>query len=71
MDTTHVRVWAVEGRSLPHAGGPVNGARFVARRRDDSPIAAGVLVPRDSYHARAIARGDLTTTAPAGTPATE
>lgn len=64
MDT-HTRVWAADDRCLPHPDGPVNGCRFVARRRDGSPIADGVLVPLDTYHRRAIARGDLATTDPA------
>ena len=67
----HVRVWAVEGHSLPLANGPVNGARFVARDRKGDPIAEGVVVALDSYHRRAIERGGLTTTDPRGKAASE
>lgn len=62
MSTT-VRVWAVGEARLPTPGMP---GRFVARApKSHEPISEGVDVPDDSYHRRAIARGELATAAPA------
>jgi len=56
-----IRVRAV--RDLKVARVDENGAtvmgRYVGREPDGSPTAEGVLVPEDSYHVRAIRRGEL------------
>jgi len=52
-----IRVRATGDARLPVPGMP---GRFVARAtKTHEPIAEGVDVPDDSYHRRAIARGDL------------
>lgn len=52
-----IRVRAVGDARLPVPGMP---GRFVARApKTHEPIAEGVDVPDDSYHRRAIARGEL------------
>ena len=59
-DTIHV--WAVGEARLPIPGMP---GRFVARApKTYEPLADGADVPDDSYHRRAIARGELTLDAP-------
>lgn len=61
MSTT-IRVWAVGEARLPIPGMP---GRFVARApKTHAPIPEGADVPDDSYHRRAIARGDITLTPP-------
>ncbi len=52
-----IRVRAVGDAKLPVPG--VNAARYVGRNRDGSVIAEGVSVPDDSYHRRAVERGDI------------
>lgn len=51
-----IRVRAIGDALLPKPGFP---GRFVARNPDRSIIAEGVDVPDDSYHRRAIRRGEL------------
>lgn len=52
-----IRVRAVGDARLPVPGAP---GRYVGRdRKTHEPIAGGVDVPADSYHLRALARGDL------------
>jgi hypothetical protein len=53
-----IRVFAVEGRSLPFEGGV---GRFVARDKKGEPLEDGEDVPAKAYYHRAIARRDLTT----------
>lgn len=61
MSTT-IRVWAVGEARLPIPGMP---GRFVARApKSHAPLAEGADVPDDSYHRRALARGEITTTPP-------
>ncbi len=52
-----IRVRAVGDAKLPVPG--VLAARYVGRNRDGSVIDEGVVVPADSYHTRAVERGDL------------
>lgn len=55
-----LRVRAVPGRTLPAidaSGRPLPG-RFVSYGPDGKPLAE-VTVPSDSYHRRAVQRGDL------------
>jgi hypothetical protein len=52
-----IRVRAVGDAKLPVPG--VLAARYVGRNRDGSVIGEGVVVPADSYHKRAVERGDL------------
>jgi hypothetical protein len=52
-----IRVRAVGDARLPVPGSA--SARYVGRDKKGAPIAEGVDVPADSYHRRAIARGDL------------
>lgn len=52
-----IRVRAVGDAKLPVPGMP---GRFVARDKKGDPIQDGAEVPDDSYHRRAIARGDIT-----------
>lgn len=60
--TATIHVFASGDAMLPVPGMP---GRFVARAaKTHAPIAGGVDVPDDSYHRRAIARGDLSTVAP-------
>ncbi len=57
-----LKVRAVDGRKLPAIdpqGRPLPG-RFVAHDKKGRPLGEAVLVPADSYHRRAIERGDLT-----------
>lgn len=55
--SSSIRVRAVGDARLPVPGMP---GRFVARApKTHEPIAEGVDVPDDSYHRRAIARGEL------------
>lgn len=57
-----LRVFAVGEARLPAIGMP---GRFVARApKTHEPLADGALVPDDSYHRRALARGEITTTPP-------
>lgn len=57
-----IRVWAVGEARLPIPGMP---GRFVARApKSNEPLADGVEVPDDSYHRRAISRGELALAAP-------
>lgn len=56
-----IRVFAVEGRSLAFEGGV---GRFVARDKSGAPKSDGEEVPATAYYHRAIARGDLTLSAP-------
>lgn len=56
-----IRVFAVEGRSLAFEGGV---GRFVARDKKGEPKREGDDVPATAYYHRAIARGDLTLSAP-------
>lgn len=51
-----LRVRAVGDAKLPVPG---MTPRFVGRAKDGSVIVEGVNVPDDSYHRRAVARGDL------------
>lgn len=52
-----IRVRAVGDARLPVPGMP---GRFVGRApKTHEPIAEGVEVPDDSYHRRALARGDI------------
>lgn len=58
-----IRVWAVGEARLPIPGMP---GRFVARApKSHAHLADGADVPDDGYHQRAIARGEITTNAPA------
>lgn len=57
-----LRVRAVGDAKLPVPGSAT--ARYVGRDKKGAPIAEGVLVPDDSYHRRAIARGELEEVAP-------
>ena len=58
-----IRVWAVVEARLPIPGMP---GRFVARApKSHAPLAEGADVPDDGYHQRALARGEITATAPA------
>lgn len=50
-------VRAVGDGRLPVPG--ATGPRYVGRNRDGSVIFEGVNVPDDSYHRRAISRGEL------------
>jgi hypothetical protein len=54
-------VRAVAGRKLPAVdpqGRPLPG-RFVAHDKKGAPLAGPVAVPADTYHRRAVERGDL------------
>lgn len=51
-----IRVFAVDGRSLPFEGGV---GRFVARDKKGAALLAGDEVPATSYYHRAISRGDI------------
>lgn len=52
-----IRARAVGDAKLPVPGS--TSPRYVGRSRDGAIIVEGVTVPDDSYHRRAIARGDL------------
>lgn len=52
-----LRVRAVGDAKLPVPGSAT--ARYVGRDRSGAVIAEGVTVPDDSYHRRAIVRGEL------------
>lgn len=52
-----IRVRAVGDAKLPVPG--ATSPRYVGRARDGSIIAEGVTVPADSYHMRALRRGEL------------
>ena len=57
-----IRVYAVGEARLPLVGMP---GRFVARApKTFEPLAEGAEVPDDSYHRRAIARGDISLAPP-------
>ncbi len=60
LQPSSILVRAVDGRMLPAidpSGRQIPG-RFVGYARDGKPVAS-VSVPRDPYHTRALARGDL------------
>ena len=56
-DTPMIRVRAVGDAKLPVPGSAT--ARYVGRDKSGAVIADGVNVPADSYHLRALRRGDI------------
>ena len=52
-----IRVRAVGDAKLPVPG--ASSPRYVGRARDGEIIPEGVIVPADSYHLRALRRGEL------------
>lgn len=56
-DTPMIRVRAVGDAKLPVPGSAT--ARYVGRDKSGAVISDGVNVPADSYHLRALRRGDI------------
>lgn len=66
-----IRVYAVEGRSVPvRTAGRTHVGRFVARDLDGSPTPGGVEVDDNPAVWGSIDRGDLTVDPPAPAPET-